>query len=89
MERAGEYTDPLMAVVGREAISTAIGAAQAQFPGLAFTLGAVDAHHHLARFTWGLGPAGGEALIIGFDVLVAGEDGLVESVLGFLDRVPA
>ncbi len=84
----GGYTDPLMAVTGRDDISAAIGAAQAQFPGLVFTLGAVDAHHNLARFTWELGPAGGEALIVGFDVLVAGPDGLVESVLGFLDRVP-
>ena len=85
----GSYTDPLMAVTGHEEISAAIGAARAQFPGLVFTLGPVDAHHDLARFTWDLGPVGGEALIVGFDVLVAGPDGLVESVLGFLDHVPS
>ncbi|MFC9325103.1 nuclear transport factor 2 family protein [Kitasatospora sp. NPDC057015] len=84
----GRYTDPLMAVTGRAAVCDAIGAAQAQFPGLVFTLGPVDAHHDLARFTWELGPAGAEALIVGFDVLVADADGRIASVFGFLDRVP-
>ncbi|MFI6445046.1 nuclear transport factor 2 family protein [Kitasatospora sp. NPDC050543] len=85
----GSYTDPLMEVTGPAAIDAAIGAAQAQFPGLVFTLGAVDSHHNLARFTWDLGPAGAEALIVGFDVLVADADGRIGSVLGFLDKVPA
>ncbi|MCX5211997.1 nuclear transport factor 2 family protein [Kitasatospora sp. NBC_00240] len=84
----GDYTDPLMAVTGPDAISAAIGAARAQFPGLVFTLGTVDAHHNLARFTWDLGPAGADALIVGFDVLVADTEGRIASVLGFLDRVP-
>ncbi|KJK57448.1 nuclear transport factor 2 family protein [Saccharothrix sp. ST-888] len=85
----GRYTDPLVDAQGREAIDATIGAAQAQFPGLVFTLGPVDAHHHLARFTWDLGPAGGEALVVGFDVVAVDEDGRLTSVLGFLDKVPA
>jgi hypothetical protein len=48
----------------------------------------VDSHHRQARFTWGLGPAEVEPLVIGFDVAVAGEDGRLTSVLGFLDKVP-
>ncbi|GAA4840516.1 nuclear transport factor 2 family protein [Kitasatospora terrestris] len=84
----GRYTDPLAAVVGREAIDALLGAAQGQFPGLEFTLGPVDAHHDIARFTWNLGPAGAEPLVIGFDVLVADEDGRIASVHGFLDLVP-
>ncbi|MEU1420095.1 nuclear transport factor 2 family protein [Kitasatospora sp. NPDC005751] len=84
----GSYTDPLAAVTGRDGVDALIGAAQAQFPGLEFTLGPVDAHHDIARFTWNLGPAGGEALVVGFDVLVAGPDGRIASVYGFLDRVP-
>jgi hypothetical protein len=86
----GRYTDPLADVRGADALDTVVGAAQAQFPGLVFTLGgAVDAHHGIARFTWELGPAGGDALVIGFDVAVTGEDGLIHSVLGFLDKVPS
>ncbi|MFE7188136.1 nuclear transport factor 2 family protein [Kitasatospora sp. NPDC057541] len=84
----GSYTDPLAAVSGREAVDALIGAAQAQFPGLVFTLGPVDAHHDIARFTWNLGPAGEEPLVIGFDVLVADAAGRIASVYGFLDRVP-
>lgn len=83
------YTDPLADVTGRDGLDAVIGAVQAQFPGLLFTLGPVDAHHHIARFTWQLGPAGGEALVIGFDVAAVGEDGLIAGVLGFLDKVPA
>ena len=83
------YTDPLADVTGRDGLDAVIGAVQAQFPGLVFTLGPVDAHHHIARFTWQLGPAGGEALVIGFDVAAVGEDGLIAGVLGFLDKVPA
>jgi hypothetical protein len=66
-----------------------IAGAQAQFPGLVFRLaGLVDAHHRQARFSWGLGPAGEEPLVVGFDVAVAGPDGRLTSVLGFLDKVP-
>lgn len=86
----GTYTDPLAEVSGREQIGAVIAAVQAQFPGLTFTLqGTVDAHHRQARFSWGLGPAGAEPLVVGFDVAVAGEDGRLTTVLGFLDKVPA
>ncbi|MFI0720448.1 nuclear transport factor 2 family protein [Streptomyces sp. NPDC021224] len=83
------YTDPLADVTGPDALDAVIGAVQAQFAGLVFTLGPVDAHHHIARFTWELGPAGGESLVVGFDVIATGEDGLIERVHGFLDKVPA
>jgi len=85
----GRYTDPLVDVTGPEAIDATLAAVQGQFPGLVFTLGAVEAHHHIARFTWNLGPAGGEPLVIGFDVLAADEDGRIASVHGFLDLVPS
>ena len=84
------YTDPLADVRGREAIDALIGAAQAQFPGLVFSLGGpVDANHNQARFTWHLGPDGGEPLVIGFDVAVADASGQIAAVHGFLDKVPA
>jgi hypothetical protein len=85
------YTDPLVEAAGRDAIDATIGAVQSQFAGLEFSLGAagVDAHHRQARFTWNLGPAGAEPLVVGFDVLVADEEGRIASVLGFLDKVPS
>ncbi len=84
------YVDPLAAASGRDEIHATIAAVQAQFPGFTFTLaGPVDAHHNQARFTWGLGPAGTEPVIVGFDVAVTAQDGRLASVLGFLDKVPA
>jgi SnoaL-like domain len=86
----GSYTDPLADVRGPDAIASLMGAAQQQFGGLAFTLGGpVDTNHNQARFTWHLGPDGGEPVVIGFDVVVLDGDGRIASVHGFLDKVPA
>jgi hypothetical protein len=84
------YVDPLVDIRGRDELDATIAAAQAQFPGFVFSAaGAVDAHHDVARFSWGLGPAGAEPLVLGFDVVTTDADGRIESVIGFLDRVPA
>ena len=84
------YTDPLVTAESRDGLDATIGAVQQQFPGFVFRLaGAVDAHHDQLRFTWQLGPAGGEAPVAGFDVAVLDGDGRIRTVLGFLDRVPA
>ena len=84
------YVDPLAAVEGRDALDALIGAVQQQFPGLAFTAGGpVDGHHEQARFTWNLGPAGAEPLVVGFDVASLDGDGRVREVLGFIDKAPA
>ena len=86
----GSYTDPLGDANGRAEIDGLIGAVQQQFPDFVFTLGGpVDAHHEQARFTWHLGPSGGEPIVIGFDVAVLDSDGQIRSVHGFLDKVPA
>jgi len=83
------YVDPLVAAEGRDAIDATIGAVQAQFPGFVFRQGGgVGAHHDIARFTWELGPASGEALVVGFDVAVVSADGRIAAVHGFLDKVP-
>jgi ketosteroid isomerase-like protein len=83
------YTDPVVDVEGLDALDATIAAVQAQFPGFVFTpAGPVDAHHRQARFTWGLGPADGDPLVVGFDVVVTGDDGRIATVLGFLDKVP-
>jgi hypothetical protein len=84
------YIDPLAEAHGRDQIDGVIAAVQTQFPGLTFTLaGPVDTHHRQARFTWNLGPAGQEPLVVGFDVATADETGRLTTVLGFLDKVPA
>jgi hypothetical protein len=84
------YIDPMTVADGVEAIDATIGAVQRQFPGFVFRLaGPVDAHHDQARFTWELGPAGEDALVVGSDVAVRNEEGQLSLVLGFLDRVPA
>lgn len=84
------YTDPLADLRGRAQIDAGIAGAQKQFPGLVFSLaGPVDANHNQARFTWNLGPAGGEPVVVGFDVAVLDEAGQIRSVHGFLDKVPA
>jgi hypothetical protein len=83
------YVDPLAEVEGLDALDAAIGAAQEQFPGFVFTLlGAIDAHHNQARFGWELAPPGRPAPVAGFDVVVFAPDGRIQTVLGFLDRMP-
>ncbi|WP_419999861.1 nuclear transport factor 2 family protein [Streptomyces boninensis] len=86
----GTYTDPLVDVQGPEGLDATIAAVQGQFGGLVFSLGGtVDAHHNVARFTWHLGPEGGEPVVIGFDVAVVDDDGRISQIVGFLDKVPA
>lgn len=84
------YVDPLADISGVEALGAVIGAVRAQFPGFVFSrVSEPDAHHRQLRFSWGLGPAGAEPVVIGFDVVVLDEDGRIEDVRGFLDQVPA
>jgi hypothetical protein len=84
------YTDPLVVAEDREAIAATIAEVQSRFPGFTFSpAGPVDGHHDQARFGWELGPAGGEAPIVGFDVVLLDADDRITSVLGFLDKVPA
>jgi hypothetical protein len=84
------YIDPLAAVEGHEGVAAVIAGAREQFQGLSFELlGEVDTHHNVARFQWGLvTEPGAEPIAIGFDVAVAGEDGRLTGVYGFLDKVP-
>lgn len=89
------YTDPMADVSGVDGIDGFVGAAKAQLAGFEFRLlGPVDAHHDQARFRWEAGPTEvldgpGDAPVIGFDVVVTGDDGRITRVHGFLDAVPA
>jgi ketosteroid isomerase-like protein len=83
------FTDPLVDVAGVAAIDQVLAGAQQQFAGLNFSLGPVDGHHDIARFTWLLGaPGAAEPLVIGFDVIVLDGD-RISGVHGFFDKVPA
>ena len=83
------YVDPVADVRGHDGISELIGAVQGQFPDFEFRLSsAVDAHHDQSRFTWDLGPAGADAPVTGFDVVVTDGDGRIRAVHGFIDRMP-
>lgn len=84
------YVDPLADVQGYDAVDATIAAVQAQFPGFVFTqLDGMDAHHQQARFGWGLGAPGDDPLVEGFDVVALDDEGRIERVYGFLDKVPA
>lgn len=84
------YTDPMAQVSGHDGLTALIDGVQAQFPEFVFApVGEADGHHDQVRFQWGLGPAGGEPAVIGFDVAVLDADGRIRDVRGFLDRVPA
>ncbi|APE34128.1 polyketide cyclase [Nocardia mangyaensis] len=83
------YVDPLVAAAGHAELDAAIAGVQAQFPEWTFHLaGPVDGHHDQVRFTWGLGPADGDAVVLGFDVATL-TDGRIDNVYGFLDQVPS
>ena len=83
------YVDPLADVRGHESIDAMIGGAQAQFPDFVFRLKpGVDTHHDVGRFGWELGPADGDAVIVGIDVMVLDADGRIHDVFGFWDQLP-
>lgn len=83
------YVDPLMSGAGQDEISGMIGAVHERFPGFKFSqIGQADGYGDHVRFSWGLGPVGGESLIEGTDFAVVDGDRL-RAVTGFLDKVPA
>jgi hypothetical protein len=82
------YADPLVQRAGHAEIDELIAAVQARFPGFRFALaGRVDGHGNHLRFSWTLGPDGGEPIIKGTDFARA-EGGRFKAVTGFLDQVP-
>lgn len=84
----GRYLDPLMSGEGHAGIDAMITGVQAQFPGFRFQrTSEVDGHNDRVRFSWTLGPEGGEALAGGVDFGVLAGDRL-QSITGFLDFAP-
>ena len=83
------YVDPIVAGSGLAEIGALIGAVHERFPGLRFTLaGRVDSYADKVRFSWAFGPQTEPDMIKGTDFVVT-RQGRVESVTGFIDKVPA
>lgn len=84
------YIDPLAQGAGHSGIDTMIAAFQAQFPGYRFRpAGAIESHHSYARFSWEMAADGQAPIAGGTDFAVLAADGRLQSVVGFLDFVPA
>jgi hypothetical protein len=82
------YVDPMAQASGREQIGALVGAVHQRYPGFRFNLfGKAEAHGDNLRFSWTLGPSGAEDLIQGTD-FVRLDAGKLQSVTGFLDKVP-
>lgn len=85
----GSYVDPLMQGRGHDGIDALIAGVHARFPDFRFALaGRPDGYGNQIRFSWRLGPEGGDGPIKGTDFATV-EDGRLVSVIGFLDQVPA
>ena len=81
--------DPMMRGEGRDGIGALIEGAQSRFPDFRFALkGRADGHADRLRFSWGLGPAGSDAVVEGTDFAESAGDGRLRAVTGFLDRLP-
>ncbi|MBP2314827.1 nuclear transport factor 2 family protein [Azospirillum soli] len=84
------YLDPMVRANGHADIDALIEAVQQRFPNVRFALhGTPDGHNDRVRFSWSLGLAGAEPVVIGTDFVQLAADGRIRSVTGFLDRVPA
>jgi hypothetical protein len=87
--RDATYCDPMARVAGQLDINTLIGNVQSRFPEFTFKLTtAPNGYGEHLRFSWGLGPKGVESIIEGSDVVTL-KDNRIESVVGFLDKVPS
>ena len=87
---AASYVDPLMRSEGHAGIDAMIRGVQERFPDFRFSqIGNVDTHNDRIRFSWALGPEGGEALVKGTDFGEIAEGERFSAVTGFIDQMPA
>ena len=82
------YVDPLMSGDGHDGVDALVAGVQQRFPDFKFRLiGEPDGFGDHLRFSWGLGPDGGDSPIKGTDFALL-SDGRIRSITGFLDQVP-
>jgi len=83
-----KYVDPLMSGEGHDGVDALVAGVQQRFPDFKFSLiGEPNGFGDHVRFSWGLGPDGGDSPIKGTDFAVL-SDGRIRSITGFLDQVP-
>lgn len=81
---AARYVDPLSDVSGHDEISTMMGDAQQQYPGMSVQRTTpIDAHHDVVRFGWEITTSDGAQLVTGIDVCQVADDGRLADVRGF------
>ena len=84
------YSDPMMEGAGHDGIAALIAGVHERFPGFRFRLAREpEAMRRTVRFSWQLGPADAPDLVEGSDFASISDDGRIDSVTGFLDKVPA
>jgi hypothetical protein len=85
----GTYTDPMLHVVGRDALNQMITAFQQRRPGdrIVLTSG-VDQHHSVLRFAWKWYAADGSSKMEGTDFGELASDGRLCRIVGFFGPVP-
>jgi len=84
------YIDPLMSGDGPAGIDAMVQGVQQRFPAHRFSLTSkVDGHNDRLRFGWALGDGSAEPLVAGVDFGVVTADGRLQSITGFIDRMPA
>src|SRR5215472_1756981 len=82
------YADPMMTGAGHAEINALIAGVHERFPDFLFSLhGNPDGYDEIVRFSWTLGPAGGEPVAKGTDG-VRGQGGRSASGTGCRDRMP-
>lgn len=85
-ERA-RYADPAAQAEGHAAIDSMVAGVHQRFPGHRFArTSEVETHNGQLRFTWTLGPAGKDPIVIGTDFGTVAE-GRLASMTGFFDKV--
>ncbi len=81
----GELIDAQGRYVGHAAISGAVAALHARFPGFVFRpIGLPQTFHDVGRLAWGFGPQGALPQISGLDVARV-HDGLIVTLYAFVD----
>lgn len=85
----GVYTDALLHIEGREALTKAMADFQERRPGEFFELiSTIDYHHNLIRFLWRWCRTDGSTKTDGVDFGELASDGRLQRIVGFVGREP-
>jgi len=83
---AGVFVDPLVRIVGRDALHQHIARCQASYPGSRFVLTGKIAHHHdQIHFSWALLDAQARELVAGRDFVELDELGRIHRLVAFFN----